>query len=746
VFWLVADHLRNREIADRLAISVRTVDSHVAALLTKLAAADRAQLAALATRIRARTSPRRPLPRPLDSFVHRDRELNELGTLVATRRLVTLVGPPGAGKSRLALELARTALTQPPAVFVDLAATQADHDLPHAVLDALGVARTPRPARAALGEALAASHVWLVMDNCEDVADAVGALLHDLLSSIDTLRVLATSQQPLRVAGEAVFAVSPLAVPPDDVGAATELLESPAAQLFADRASAAVAGFDVTADPGSVAALCRRLDGLPLAIELAAARMRTFTPRELLARLDDRFEVLDEGTHGRLPRHRTLEAAIEWSYERLSETEQCLLQRLSVFPAEFQYDDVVAVIAGSELSSSDVARAFPQLVDRSLISRRVREPSGTSYRLLESIRAFAAQRLAGTDPHRAAFRRHAVHYLLAAAGAGSQLLGAGQATWMDWIERHWNDLRQAMRWAMAQAERRDLAWRFIAELGFGWDVLGVRSEVFTWLDDLLALGLPDDGTAATRAAQTAAYLLEFRDTDRALAMAERAVALAERYGTTVLRARANIGLGWCYARHSEASKAAAALHQALDALPERTWDRAFALQGLGQATPDLATALDHFAAAAELFASIGDAVKQVNVRYMMATTCIEEGTRLDDARTWLTQAQRLAVGAGSHHEQLHVAAQLARLDQLQGAGRTARESMQQLLPAFRRIGDRRCVARCLLWLGELEHERATTEQAVRQLTEAVAIAADIHETTIAAAGRRRLAQLADEEA
>jgi predicted ATPase/tetratricopeptide (TPR) repeat protein len=585
--------------------------------------------------------------------------------------------------------------------------------------------------------------VWLVVDNCEHVGDTVGALLHDLLSATDRLWVLATSQRPLRVAGEAVYPIGPLALPPDHVRSATELLASPAGRLFADRARAAASGFDVSADPQAIATLCRRLDGLPLAIELAAARMRTFTPHELLARLDDRFLLLGEGTHGRLPRHHTLETAITWSYDRLTEIEQRVLERLSVFPADFQYDDVVAMVAGSDVSNDDAARAFPQLVDRSLISRRANAPAGgdARYRLLESIREFAAQRLAGADPHGAALRRHAVHYLLTAADSGPKLLGAGQATAIDWVERHWNDLRQAMRWTV-EHDRHDLAWRFIGGIGLGWDVLGIRGEVFTWLDHLLAAGLPDDGIAATRAALAAGYLLEFRDTSRALDMSERAVALAERHDTTALRARSRILLGWLYARHAKVSQAEALLHQTLDALPEPTWDRAFALQGLGKAAPHLETALEYFAASAETFAAIGDAVKQANVRYMMATACTDQGLRLDDARAWLTHAQRLAVGAGSHHEQLHVSVQLARLDQLQGAGHTARESLHHLMPAFRRIGDHRCLARCLLWLGELEHERSEAEQAERLLAESVAIATDIHETTIAGAGLRQLAQLA----
>jgi predicted ATPase/DNA-binding CsgD family transcriptional regulator len=743
IFWLVADRLHNREIADRLVVSVRTVESHVAALLRKLAADNRGDLVALAQRIRRQAGRRRQLPRPLDSFVSRDRELEDLRKLVAEQRMVTLAGPPGAGKTRLALELARSDQTRPPAVLIDLTAVGSHQDPVHVFLDAFAVAHAGPHPRAALIEAVAAEDVWLVVDNCEHVGD-IAVLLHELLSATDTLSVLATSQRPLHVAGESVFLVPPLAVPPADVKSAEDLLTWPAARLFVDRASAADPDLDVTGTPEAVAALCRRLDGLPLAIELAAARLRTFTPHELLTRLDDRFTLLDAGGHGRLPRHRTLEAAIGWSYHLLGDIEQRLLQRLSVFAGLFTYDDVVAVFAGSDPSLSDLARVFPQLVDRSLVSQRRAEQATTSYRLLDSIRAFASRCLAGTDPAGATLRRHAEYHLLTAADAGPALQDAAQTRWLDWVERHWTDIRQAMRWALTNGEH-SLAWRFVAGIGFGWDVLGIRGEVFGWLDELVAAGLPDDEPVA--AAQTAAYLFQFQDTPRALELAEHAIMLADRQGSPVLRARARIAFGWVDTRPVTSSLAATELRRALELLPEHshTWDRAFALQGLARVTPQLESALAHFARAAELFASIGDSVKHANVLYMMADACLAQSKRLDDARGWLTHAQRLALAVGSHHEQLHVAAQLARLDQLQGARDAAGERLRQLLGAFRRIGDRRCVTRCLLWLGELELERYATEHATRLLTECVSIATDIHATQHAAAGLRRLAQAAHQQ-
>jgi predicted ATPase/DNA-binding CsgD family transcriptional regulator len=747
VFWLVADRLGNREIAGRLVISVRTAESHVAALLGKLGAADRSELIALAAGMRGR--PSQPLPRPLDSFVSRDRELEQLGGLIASHRLVTLVGAPGAGKSRLALELARSAPTLPPAVFVDLTPVRAGEDVAQALFDALGVPRTGQDASAGLAEALAAGDFWLVIDNCEQVVDTLAALLLALLTSTDTLWVLATSQRPLNVAGEVVFTVDPLAVPAEHVTSTSELLASPAVRLFTDRARSAAPEFDVAATPEAVATLCRRLDGLPLAIELAAARLRTFTPEELLARLHDRFVLLSEGPLGRLPRHRALEAAIGWSYELLDDAERDVLQRLSVFPGEFAYDDVVAVIAASDLSTGDVARIFPRLVERSLVTRRRRTAdAATSYRLLDSIRAFASQRLRGADPQGMALRRHAVHYLLTAADAAPAVLTGERQAMLRWLELHWADLRQAMRWALTN-DRHELAWRFVAGMGFGWDVLGVRGEAFAWLDDLLAAGPPDDEGTAAAGALAAAHLLDFRDADRARELAERAVALADRLGADMPRARARIALGWVHARRLETSRAVREFEHALELLGAdghevngHEWDRAYALQGLGRASLLLESALAHFAASADLFAAIGDNAKHANVRYMMGMVCLEHGERLDEARGWLDHAQRLALVAGHHHEQLHAAVQLARIDQLQGAWRAAGDSLARLLPAFRRIGDQRCVGRCLLWLGEIAVNRREIDRAMPLLTESAAVVTDAQAVTQTAAALRRLAEVA----
>ena len=215
VFWLVGDLLQNKEIAARLYLSERTVESHVSSLLRKLDASDRRALADVAARLRDRPAPGSPLPRPLSSFVGREPELDELLGLVSVHRLVTLTGPAGAGKTRLALRLAESADSLPPPVLVDLAIAPPGAGVERLFADALGIVEDEPRLRAALREAVADRRSWLLVDNCEHVADATGSLLAELLSSAARLRVLATSHGPLHVAGEVVYLVPPLPVPPD---------------------------------------------------------------------------------------------------------------------------------------------------------------------------------------------------------------------------------------------------------------------------------------------------------------------------------------------------------------------------------------------------------------------------------------------------------------------------------------------------------------------------------------------------
>ena len=382
VLQAVAERLRNREIADRLHVSVRTVESHIAALLRKLGVTDRAALAELGVELRRAARMDAGLPVPLTSLIGRENETGQLTALVDAHRLVTLIGPAGVGKTRLALRIATVHADQFPdgARLADLAPVG-----PELVGDtlarALGV--VPQPGwslRDVLREVAGGLRCLLLVDNCEHVVGEAAEIVADLLSAGGQLRVLATSREPLAVPGEASYEVQPLPVPtPGDSSNAATAGTYDSVRLFVDRAATASPGFTLTdAIAPAVAALCQRLDGLPLAIELAASRVRSFGPAELAEHLDQRFELLSAGARTAVPRQRTLRGAIDWSYELLDDDERALFDRLGVFPADFDFEAVQAVCGAGGPGGGAVITLLPRLVDKSLCLPSGAVPAATA--------------------------------------------------------------------------------------------------------------------------------------------------------------------------------------------------------------------------------------------------------------------------------------------------------------------------------------------------------------------------------
>lgn len=686
VLRLVGRHLQNSEIAGTLHLSERTVESHVSSLLRKLTAADRRGLLDAAQRLG--DDREHALHQPLSTFVGREHELAELDTLAQQHRLITLVGPPGAGKSRLALQLTISpgARRLPTPALVDLATLPPGSGVVRAFADSLAVAVEEHRLSRQLRDVLAHGDHWLLVDNCEHVAGPTAALVDELVGTCPGLRVLATSHGPLGVAGEVVFAVAPLA--PAD-----------AERLFLDRARSALPGFSAE-DGGSadVAAICERLDGLPLAIELAAARLRTFSTAELLEQLEDRFALLTGPPHGAPVRHATLEAAIRWSHDLLDEDERLLLERCSVFPAAFDFDTVSEVLSIPPLTRDDVVRVFPRLLDRSLLASR-RTGRSTEFRMLFSIRRFAGARLAERGDQDVVRRQHAQHHLRAGPARAADLRGGDQAGALLWFERRWPDVRAAMRWAIDSADL-GAAWGFLSGIGTAWEVLGARGEAFDWLDELLAAPFPADDHGV-EAAVTATLLRCYQDTGAALELAGRAVDLARDLdGDEHARALATMALGWASMYAGQPARARGLLDEAIDLLRRHgdEWHLAFCREGLGLAGCDLAETLEHLGRAADDFGRLGDLVKRSNCLSHMASACLDSRRRLEDAGAWLVESRRLAELAGSLHERLHAELGLARLDQLHGRP-TAGPAFEALLPGFRTIGDLRCTSRCLTGLG-----------------------------------------------
>ncbi len=439
----------------------------------------------------------------LTSFVGRATDMAALREDLGRARLVTLLGPGGAGKTRLSQETAEAAAAAwPDGVWLaELAPVDDPDTVPEAVLGALGARETvlrgagAEELRAAdrtgddplvrLTEHCAPRRMLLLLDNCEHVVGAAAALTDHLLTHCPQLTVLATSREPLGVPGEIVRPVDPL---PDPM----------ALRLLAERGAAARPGFRTDADEATAAAcaeICHRLDGLPLAIELAAARLRMLTPRQIADRLDDRFRLLTNGSRTVLPRQQTLRAVVDWSWDLLDAGERAVLRRLSVFAGGCSLaaaEEVCALPAGPggpAVDSLDVAALLGSLVDKSLVVAAPGEDGEMRYRLLETVGEYAAERLAEAGERGAVERRHLTHYRELARTTGPTMRGSGQRAAIAVIRREYENLRSAHRHAVATRDEHE-ALCLVLSLSWYWMLRDLRSDARHWTDAAASLG-PD---------------------------------------------------------------------------------------------------------------------------------------------------------------------------------------------------------------------------------------------------------------
>jgi len=393
----------------------------------------------------------------LTAFVGRERELARLEQLLACTRLVTLTGPGGIGKTRLALEAVNRirAAGGSAAAWIELAGHAGPESLPNYVCQALGisVAGGGTPAQA-LVASLRETNALLVIDNCEHLVAACRELAHLLLTNCPDLRILCTSREALGVAGERAWLVPALSLPNSDA-LPEETQDSEAVLLFADRARELMPDFELSAvNADSVARICRRLDGLPLAIELAAARINVLTPAEIAERLDDRFALLRSASRSSLSRHRTLHAAVEWSYQQLTSAERTMLERLSVFTGGFTLSAAEHVCAGGEISESVVLDMLASLVSRSLVA--VQEEEGRArYRLLETIHEFAGGHLRQRQDAEITSRKHA-EYMLAFLRRIEDAVILGYQAEMHQVDIEHDNLVTALSWSVRHRQGSDL--------------------------------------------------------------------------------------------------------------------------------------------------------------------------------------------------------------------------------------------------------------------------------------------------
>jgi predicted ATPase/class 3 adenylate cyclase len=669
------------------------------------------------------------LPLQLTSFVGRERELAAVAALLgggpSGPRLVTLTGPGGTGKTRLALQAAADALeAHPDGVWlVELAALADPALVPQAVAAPVGVREEPgRPLAATLTDALRPKRLLLLLDNCEHLVDACARLAEALLRACPALRVLATSREALGVAGEAPYPVPPLSLPelpepPDlpDAGhppARGGLAQAEAVRLFVERATTLQPAFAVTAQNARpLAELCRRLDGLPLALELAAARVPVLGVEGLLARLDDRFRLLTGGSRTALERHQTLQATVDWSHALLTAPERVLFRRLAVFAGGWGLEAAEQVCSDATLPQDDVLDLLTRLVDKSLVLADAPAAGPARYRLLETLRQYAQHKLADAEEVAAVRGRHAAVYLALAEQAEPALYGPEQLAWLDRLEQEHANLLAALAWLAERGaggepeapDAAEAALRLGAALARFWVMRSHVALAGEWLGRLLALPGAQRTAARARVLAGAGHVAFWRrDYAAGRRLAGETLALAQAVGDGFGIAFARLGLG------SIARTAQVAAWRAQDA---------------ARAAQEAATARAHLEASRHAFAALGSLSLVANAVQGLADVARDAGDDQGAARLY-AEAEALARPTGDGWTLGHILLGRAELARRGGDYPLARRLCEEALALRRAHRDPREIGGTLALLGQVALAAGDAATARARLTEALTVLRD----------------------
>jgi predicted ATPase len=665
--------------------------------------------------LRSLDNPAHPnnLPAQLASFVGRRSELSEVRARLGASRLVTLTGAGGCGKTRLALQVAAELLeeTADGVFLVELAPLADAQGVADAVREALRIA--PRPGRTAtetLLDALAPQHLLLVLDNCEHLVEACARFAEALLRRCPAVQLLATSREPLGIPGESIYRVPSLSVPEE--GSSGELGE--AVTLFIDRARAQGASVELDTDNlGCIASICRRLDGMPLAVELAAARARSMSVASIHHRLDQRFRLLTGGSRSALERQQTLRATVDWSYSLLGETERAVLRRLSVFAGGFGLEAAESVCAGGVVDCLDVAELVGSLVDKSLVA--LDEGGGEDrYRLLDTIRQYAAERMLeeGDEAVRQLGDRHAAWCVGLAERAEPHLHTPEQGQWLRRLALEQENLRRALEHLATQAEGAESLFRAAVALArfWLWDyrMQELRELLLPRLDD----PPPGIDPLLVGSALVTAAGLSLADLETAGRLIDRALAVARTTGDERLSAFAlSAKAARAYLeRHLDEGLAAAgealAVARRLDdpVLVADTMVTVIAL--VADVHPEQVPQL--LEEALDATARSGDRRSELALRSNAGSVALRSGD-LSEAELQLERAARLRDELGVHAHQVSV--NLGWVRRAQGRLGEARGLFEDALRSSRRHGDLPGLGYGALGLACLELESGRAERA-----------------------------------
>lgn len=625
---------------------------------------------------------------PGTSFVGRERELAALAEAIGVERLLTLHGPGGAGKSRLAVELIdRVAPTG--ALFADLGPLARGSAVWPSLAQLVDLREEPGVGQAdAVVDALVGRDLMLVLDNCEHVLDGAREVADRLLDECAGVTVLTTSREPLGLSVETIWPVPPLSVPPETAGLA-EALEHDAGRLFAERAARVFPGFSMREEDGAgLVRICRRLDGIPLGIELAAARIKVMGPEEIAERLDDRFRLLAREDAALPRRQRTLRALVDWSYELLAPEERLLLVRLSLFAGGFELDAVESVCPGDGVRDDAIVDLLGSLVDKALVARGVRG-GHARFRLHETIREYTGERLAAEDDAEGLSARHLDWCRGLAATADDAWLGEGGPAWLDRARAEQDNVRQALRWGLRSGhgeEALGLAWRFA---NF-WSHWGLAGEAGTWLERCLEA------------------------TDDSPPSVDRARALTRAGDMAWIGGRLRRARDWY--------EGALAIGKELDD-PTRRGVALLALADLDRTQGLLADARSWGEEGLRAIQASGD---RERIRWLveaLGRIDLAEGD-LESARERFETSRAEAMELGNEIALALIVRQLGETERQAGDRVAARMHLEEALGLARRTDDREAEAAALLSLGRLELDGGETSTAHSRLTAALRVAND----------------------
>ena len=636
---------------------------------------------------------RHNLPVELTSFIGRAREIEEVKRLLVSARAVTLTGIGGAGKTRLSLRVAAEAVdTIPDGVWqVRLEGVSAPTHVAMETAAALGVPeQAGRPIVDTLVDQLRNKSLLILLDNCEHVVAACAEMVERLLTVAAGLKILATSREPLRIPGEVVFQVPPLTLPNGQPRPEPSALgQFEAVRLFVDRAGVTLPGFMLTAENApAVAQICRQLDGIPLAIELAAARVNVLSADQIAARLDDRFRLLTGGARTSLPRHQALRAALDWSYDLLTPAERVLLRRCAFFAGGFTLEAAEVVCAGESLERTEILDLVAGLADKSLLAPSDRRRRAR-YRMLETVRQYGRTRLEEGGETSQVGRRHFAFYeAVAESGNIFTQEHLDQLAWLDDMDDEHDNVRTALAWAIE--EEPGAALRLIHPVCFFWLVRGHLQEGRDWTDRVLAANAGRPSAWLGRG-HYAACVLAWRQGDLASAAthADEGVRLAQEYNDQVGLAFTQAMQAWLVAMREDFARG---MRMADDALTA-------------------ARATGHAEATAEVLQGIGF-MKRQGGKNAEAAVAFEESIAIRN------RTGNLWPNAHSRHN-------LALIARREGDYDRAVRLHEETLPLFEQLGDRGGVASTQNSLGLIALVRGDNDRAERSFEQALALFRDL---------------------